>query len=218
MQETTLVTLGGREAGSGPARRLRAAGRIPAVIYGHGTDPISVSVDRREFRNLVKIAGANALINLDIDGDTQLSIIKEMQQHPLKNRVDHIDFQLIRRDEAIVVDVHLEQVGEPEELYRMGGLVQTQMNSLTISAPASDIPQSIEVDISELGEGDAVRVGDLVLPSGVTTDVDPETVVASGIVTRAAAAAAEEGEEGVEGEEAAEATDADSGEGDEDDS
>ncbi len=220
MEETTLVAQGNRPKGSGPARRLRAAGRIPAVVYGHGSDPLSISVDRREFRNLVKIAGSNALISLDIDGETELSIIKDMQQHPVKDRVDHIDFQLIRRDEAIAVEVHIDQIGEPEELLRIGGLVQTQMTTLLVNAPAGEIPRSVEIDVSELEEGGAVRVGDIVLPAGVTTDIDPETVVASGIVTRAAAAELEEDGEMLEGAEDAEgeAADGDDDSGDGDDS
>lgn len=210
MEETTLVAVGGRTKGSGTARRLRAENRIPAVVYGHGSDPLSVSVDRWEFRTLVKAAGTNALINLDIDGDKQLSIIKELQQHPVKDRVLHIDFQLIRRDESIVVEVPIEFLGEPTELIRIGGLMQQQMTSLTVNAPAGEIPASLEADVSELEEGGSIRVGDIALPRGVTTDVDPDSVIVSGIVTRAAAAAVDEegleGEEGVEGAEGAEAS------------
>jgi len=213
MEETTLVAVGGRPRGSGPARRLRAENRIPAVVYGHGSDPLSVSVDRWEFRTLVKAAGTNALINLDIDGDSQLSIIKELQQHPVKDRVLHIDFQLIRRDEAIIVEVPIEFIGEPTELIRIGGLMQQQMTSLTISAPAGEIPASVSVDVSELDEGGSIRVGDIALPSGVTADAEPEAVVVSGIVTRAAAAALDEDgleiEDGAEGAEGAEASDED---------
>jgi len=207
MKETTLIVKGRTGAGSASSRRLRSEGRIPAVVYGHGSDPISVSVNRREFRGLVLAAGANALINLEVDGKMELSIIKDMQHHPLKDRVDHIDFQLISRDESIMVEVPIELVGEPEELLRMGGLVQQQMTTLTVSAPASEIPRSLEADISELVEGGAVRVGDVTLPENVTTDVELETVIVTGIVPRAAAISEEEeaealleGEEAVEGE------------------
>ena len=200
MQETTLMAQGRSEAGSASSRRLRTQGRIPAVVYGHGSDPVTVSVDRVEFRNLVRVAGANALISLDIDGSKELSIIKEMQHHPLKDRVDHIDFQLIRRDEGIVVEVPIVLIGEPEELIRQGGLVQQHMTTLTVSAPASEIPRSLEADISELEEGDAVRVGDVTLPSNVTTEVDFEAVIATGVVSRAAVAALDE-DELAEGEE-----------------
>ena len=168
--------------------------------------------------------GTNALINLNIDGAEQLSIIKEMQAHPVKDRVLHIDFQLIDRDEAIVVDVPIEFVGEPVELYRAGGLVQTQLTTLTVSAPGRTDP-AVRGSRPQRARGGRRRPCGrhrAAATASPPTSI-PEAVVVTGIVTRAAAAALEEGEEvegeeGAEGEDGAEGAEASADGGDEDES
>jgi large subunit ribosomal protein L25 len=161
---------------------------------------VSVSVDWRELRHaLTTDAGMNALINLEIDGHaSELTIVKEMQRHPIKRNVLHIDFLRVSRDVAIEVDVPIVLVGEAEEVLRNGGIVEQALFHLTVKAKPGSIPNELTADISGLTIGEAVRVSDLALPSGVETDVDPEEAVVLGQAPQA-----EEVAEPVEGEEGA---------------
>lgn len=189
MAEITLTATTGRTTGTRSSRRLRAEGRVPAVVYGLGREPVAVSVDWRELRAaLITDAGVNALIDLSIEGEgeAQLSIIKEMQRHPIRQTVEHVDFLLIRRDQEITVDVPLVAEGEATALENEGGMVETLITSLSINAKPGSIPDQLTYDISSLAVGDTVTVGDLALPAGVTTDVDPDEVVVSAQVSRAA--------------------------------
>lgn len=208
MAELTLTAETGRPTGSRSSNRLRAEGKIPGVVYGLGSDPKAVAVDWRELRQVLTTdAGLNALINLDVDGEQHLTIVKELQRNPVKRTVTHVDFILIDRDADIEVEVPIVLDGEATLVERENGTVTQAMFSLTIVAKPGSIPDQVTADISELEVGGAIRVGDLPLPSGVRTEVDPEDPVALGEVTRAAmeAAAEEEGEEAAEGEESGEA-------------
>ena len=202
MAELTLTAETGRPTGSRPSNRLRAEGRIPAVVYGMGTEPLAISVQWRELRQVLTTdAGLNALINLDIDGDRQLSIVKEMQRNPVKRSVTHVDFILIDRDADIEVEVPVVLEGEATLVERENGTVTQALFSLTIIAKPGSIPDQVTADISELEVGGSIRVADLPLPSGVRTEVDPEDPVVLGEMTRASMdAAAEEAGEGAEGE------------------
>lgn len=189
MAEITLTATTGRPTGSRSSNRLRAAGKVPAVVYGLGREPLAVTVDWRELRTaLITEAGVNALIDLEIEGEgeAQLSIIKDMQRHPIRHTVDHVDFLLIRRDQEITVDVPIVLEGEAEQVVREQGMIEHLMQSLSINAKPGSIPDQITYDITELAVGDTITVGDLALPAGVTTDIDPEEAVASAQVSRAA--------------------------------
>ncbi|HEC09638.1 MAG TPA: 50S ribosomal protein L25 [Acidimicrobiales bacterium] len=214
MDETVLVAETGRPLGSRASRRLRAQGKIPGVVYGHGADPLAVAVDRHDFRTVLRSAGDNALIDLDLDGEIHLAIVKDLQRDPLRNRVNHIDFQRIDRDEKIEVVVPIRLVGEAEEVTKQRGLIQHQLSSVPVIAPAGKLPKSIEVDISGLTLDQPIRVGDLDLGEGVETDADPASVIVVGIITRAALAAEEEGEEGAEASEGAAESSEESGSAD----
>lgn len=212
MAEVVLAAETGRPKGSRAARRLRREGKIPGVIYGHGSDPLPVAVGARELRVALNgEAGANQLLSLDTGSGTYLTLAREMQRHPVAQTVTHVDFIIVRRDEVISADVPISLVGEAIEVQHGDGLVEQQMFTLTINALPSDIPSGLEADISELTIGGQVRVSDLTLPSGVTTEVDPETAVAIGqpprvVVEEEVAAEGEvEGEEGA-AEEGAEPT------------
>jgi large subunit ribosomal protein L25 len=186
MAEIQLVAETGREAGTRSSKRLRREGKIPAVVYGHGTEPVAVAVDARELRHALNTeAGVNALINLSIDGDSKLTMPRVLQRHPVRNTVTHVDFQVVSRDEVMAADVPFTLVGEAKEVTNNDGVVEQALFALTIHATPSAIPSHIEVDISGLTIGDAIRVGDLSLPNGVTTEVDPEEaiVVAQGAQT-----------------------------------
>ena len=210
MSEVTLLAEAGRTIGSRSSSRLRGEGRIPAVVYGHGIDPVSVSVNRRELRAALHTdAGFNAVINLTVGGDQHLTIVKDVQRHPVRNEVTHVDFLVVNRNEIVTVDTPIVLVGESQAVKEASGTIDQQLFSLTVNSTPGTIPNEISVDISGLGIGDAVRVSDLVLRSGVTTDVDPEEAVAIAQVTRAtieaeeleeAAAAEQELAEGAEGE------------------
>src|SRR3954452_7251501 len=202
MEEVTLTAAPGRPVGSRPSRRLRATGKVPAVLYGHGTDPMALCVDSRELRNaLTGDAGLNALITLQVDSESHLAMARHLQRHPVKGSVDHVDFVIVRRDEIVTAEIPITLVGEPTELHQSDGIVEQQLFNLTIKAKPMDIPSGIEADISGLVIGEAVRVADLKLPSGVETEVDPDEAVVVGQPPAAAELPEEvEGAEVAEGE------------------
>lgn len=203
MAEITLVADVGRPTGSRASNRLRASGKIPATVYGLGGEAVTVSVDWRDLRHaLTTEAGLNALIDLQVEGKGQLAMVKELQRHPVKRTVLHVDFLRVSRDVAIEVEVPISLEGEAEAVTREGGIVDQAMFALTISAKPADIPTELVADISALEIGSTVRVGDITLPPGVTTDVDAEEAVVIG--QPPAAEIEEEVEEEAEGEEAAE--------------
>jgi large subunit ribosomal protein L25 len=202
MADVTLTAEVGRPLGSRATRRLRREGKIPGVIYGHGTDPVSVAVVARELRTALNgEAGANQLLSLETGSATYLTLAREMQRHPVAQTVTHVDFQIVRRDEVIAADVSITLVGEALEVHHGEGLVDQQMFTLSIRALPADIPTSVELDITDLTIGAQLRVSDLTLPAGVTTDTDPETAIVIGQPPRVVVL--EEQAEGVEGEEGA---------------
>ncbi len=201
MAEITLKAETGRELGNGPARRLRAAGKVPGVVYGLGAEPVAVAVEWRPFREtLVTDAGLNVLIDLDIDGDVALCMVKELQRHPIRGDVLHVDFLRVSRDAVISVEVPLVLEGEAIEVERSNGTVDQILFALTVSAKPADIPNEIAVDVSGLNLGDQLTVADLALPAGVTTDAEADELV---VTTLHNAPAEDEG--AAEGEDAGEA-------------
>ncbi|HVB91466.1 MAG TPA: 50S ribosomal protein L25 [Acidimicrobiales bacterium] len=204
MADVTLAAEVGRSLGSRATRRLRREGKIPGVIYGHGTDPVAVAVAARELRIALNgEAGANQLLSLETGKTTYLTLAREMQRHPIAQTVTHVDFQIVRRDEVISADVSIVLIGEALEVHHGEGLVDQQMFTLPIRALPADIPTSVELDISDLIIGAQLRVSDLSLPAGVTTEVDPETAIAIGqpprvvILEAEVEGEAEAGEEGL---------------------
>jgi large subunit ribosomal protein L25 len=181
MADITLSAEVGRSRGSRATRRLRREGKIPGVIYGHGTDPVAVAVIGRELRVALNgEAGANQLLSLNTGDATYLTLAREMQRDPVAQTVTHVDFQIVRRDEVISADVSIVLIGEALEVQHGDGLVDQQMFTIAINARPADIPTSIELDITDLTIGAQLRISDLALPPGVTTDLDPETAVAIG--------------------------------------
>jgi len=217
MEEILLSANTTREIGSSSSRRVRKDGIIPGVLYGLNEETVALSVDWPDLRRaLTTDSGINAIIQLEIDGKKQMTIVKDIQRHPVRRDVLHVDFLRIDPNENVTVDIPLVMVGEAREVSAADGMVDQNMFSLTVSAPPDRIPTEIEVDISSLTVGDSVRVGDLNLPEGVTTEGDPEEPIAVGMITRstlesiAADEAAElealealEGEEGTVGDESA---------------
>ncbi|HUY23144.1 MAG TPA: 50S ribosomal protein L25 [Acidimicrobiales bacterium] len=202
MAELTLVAEAGRRPGSRPARRLRHEGRIPGVVYGPGVEPIAVSVAARDLRTVLSTdAGLNAVVSLRVDGQRFLTMARELQRHPVRGSVTHVDFQVVDPDREVSAEVPITLTGEAVELGRADGVLEQQMFALTIKARPADIPSHLEVDITDLVIGAAVRVSDIALPADVVTEVDPEAIVAAGQPPRVQTAAegAEGAAEGAEG-------------------
>jgi large subunit ribosomal protein L25 len=206
MEEVNLLADASRALGSRPSRRLRTLGQVPAVLYGHGIDPVPLAVDSRDLRAaLTGESGLNALINLEVDGTKHLAMARHLQRHPVRGNVSHVDFVIVRRDEVVSADIPIHLVGEATEVLNEDGIVEQTLFTLTIRAKPADIPGNIEVDVAALAIGDTIRVGDIRLPGGVETEVDADEPVVVGQPPRLEEVpeVAEE-EEAVEGEEAAE--------------
>jgi large subunit ribosomal protein L25 len=202
-----LVAESGRTTGSAASRRLRATGKVPAVLYGRGADPATLTVDWRDLRAaLTTDKGLNALLTIKVGRKQTKAIVKEMQRHPVRREVLHIDFLAVDVDKPIQTDVPIVLEGEPIKVLREQGVVDQVLNALVIEAKPDLIPGHLSVDVSDLEIGHTITVADLVLPDGVTTEVDlEETVVTAQLTSLALAEEGEEGEgEGEEGEEGAE--------------
>ena len=185
MEEILLNANTTREIGSSSSRRARKDGVVPGVLYGLNEESVSLSVAWPDLRRaLTTDSGINAIIQLEVDGKKQMTIVKDIQRHPVKRDVLHVDFLRIDPNKNVTVDVPLVMIGEAREVSAADGMVDQNMFSLTVSAPPDRIPTEIEVDISALTVGDAVRVGDLNLPEGVTSEGDLEDPIAVGMITR----------------------------------
>ena len=208
MAEIILTATPRPPQGTRPVRRLRNEGKIPGVVYGMGADPIPLSVEWRELRAaLVTEQGLNAVIHLEVDGEQMPTLVKEMQRHPVRRNVLHVDFIRVDLNKPVDVDVPIHLEGEAESVAREGGVVDQTLTSLAIHAKPSDIPAGLTVDITDLEIGGAKHVSDIVLPEGVTTSVDPEETVVT------ASYQAVEVEEPVEGDELAEGEEGEAAEG-----
>jgi large subunit ribosomal protein L25 len=173
VSETRLSAETRTEFGKGGARRTRRAGKVPAVIYGHGADPRHVALPAREFANALRHGGFNVLLTLDLDGGEQLAIPKAIQRHPIKGHFEHVDLLAVRRGEKVTVDVGIHVVGDVAP----GGLLNQENTSISVEAEATNIPTGFEVDITGLAIGDQITAGDVTLPSGSTLVTDPESLV-----------------------------------------
>ncbi|HSL57579.1 MAG TPA: 50S ribosomal protein L25 [Acidimicrobiales bacterium] len=203
--DVTLTATTGRTTGSRPSNRLRVEGKVPGVLYGLGKDPVSLTVDWRELRQaLTTEASLNAIITLDVDGTKEISIVKELQRHPVRNDVIHVDFVRVDITQELLVEVPIVLQGEARKVQDEQGVVEQVLYTLPVYAKPDAIPNELTIDITGLEMGDAVRVGDLDLPAGSRTELDDDEVIAATSSTRAAI---EEGEaedaaaaEGVAGE------------------
>lgn len=199
--QITLRAQKGRETGSAASRRIRNEGNVPAIVYGADLDePVLVTVNRRELRAaLTTEAGTNALINLDIEGTEQLALARQIDKHPYRTEIRHVDFVTVSLTDTIVTDVVLDFIGTPVATEE-GGVLSTPISSVSIEVLATRIPSAIEVDVSEMTMTDSIRVSDLPEMEGVTYLDDPEQTVATIVIPRAMIEE-EEGEELAEGEE-----------------
>ena len=173
MSEVRIPAEPRTEFGKGGARRTRRAGKIPAVLYGHGTAPRHIALPAREFGHAIK-AGANTLLTLQLDGGaSELALPKAIQRHPIRGDFEHVDLLLVRRGEKVTVEVRVALTGEATR----DGLVDQQLMTLSVEAEATNIPDHFEVSIEGLDVGDNVTAGAVPLPSGTTLVGEPEQVV-----------------------------------------
>jgi large subunit ribosomal protein L25 len=201
MPEVTLAAQPGRETGSSSTRRLRAQGKIPGVVYGHGADPIAVAVGAREFQIAMSgEAGLNTLLSLEVDGKNFLTLARDIQHHPFKNVVTHVDFQIVRRDEVISAEITINLIGEAIEVQHGDGIVDQQLFTLFIKAKPADIPPSVDIDISDLTIGVALHVSDILIPKGVELETDLEATVVAGQPPRVQTTAEQDAEAAASGE------------------
>lgn len=174
MSEVRLIAESRTEFGKGFARRIRRAGKVPAVLYGHGTDPRHLSLDAREFAHALK-GGANTVLTLQLDGGEELALPKSVVRHPLRDYFEHVDLLLVRRGEKVTVDIPVVLEGEAAS----GTLVLTDLTSLSVEVEAMSIPEALTVDLTGAEAGFQVLAGDVTLPAGAGLVTDAESLVVS---------------------------------------
>ena len=184
-QEIRLTATTGRGTGTTGARQVRAAGDVPGVVYGLDQGAVAVSVPWPELRRALSTdAGQNVLISLEVDGDRSLSMVTDLQRHPVRRDVIHVDFLRIDPNLPIAVDIPVILTGKADAVEQSKGMVDQLMYTVTIKARPDAIPNQVEADISHLEIGTGLTVGELVLPEGVVAAVDADEVVATGSPTR----------------------------------
>ena len=203
------------EFGKGAARRIRRADKIPAVLYGHGTDPQHITLPGHDTMLALKHGGANALLTISVEGKQQMALPKQIQRDPIKGFLEHLDLIIVRKGEKVTVDIPVHLVGEPNP----DALIVTETSLISVEAEATHIPEYVEVSIEGLNVGDQILAKDLSVPSGSRVLVDDDHLIVN--VTHAPTAeeveeelAEAEAEVGIEREEAEEETEvAEAGEG-----
>ena len=173
MADFRLAALSRTEFGKGSARRDRRAGRVPAVLYGHGQDVVHLTLPAREFAAALRNGGTNVLLTVELDGTDHLALTKAIQRDPISRQHKHVDLLLVRRGEKTTVDVPVIIVGDAAP----DTISNHQLNTVSLEADATNLPGPIEVDITGRTSGDNITAGDLVLPAGATLITDPEALV-----------------------------------------
>ena len=176
MSEVLITAEPRTEFGKGGARRTRRAGKIPAVLYGHGTAPRHVALPAREFTMAIR-AGVNTLLTVEIDGAKELALPKAIQRDPIKGTFEHVDLLLVRSGEKVTVDIPITIIGDPA----VDGLVNQELDRLTVEAEATHLPDHVEVSIAGLKAGGKITAADIELPQGATLAQDPEHVIVQGL-------------------------------------
>jgi large subunit ribosomal protein L25 len=195
MDQTVVTATTGRQLGTRPSKRLRAEGKLPAVLYGLGKDPINLAVDYSELRDALKVeSGMNTILRLDVEGASETAMVRSVQRDPIKRWVTHVDFVRVDLDQKIRVKVPIHLVGEADEVTSKGGLVEQNLFELEVEVSPDRIPDEILVDQSKLTLDSRIFVGDLELPEGVEAMVSDELSVVSPVVSRATRMANEEDE------------------------
>jgi large subunit ribosomal protein L25 len=207
MADVALIAETRNDSGKGVARKLRAVGRIPAILYGKTNEPETISLDGKELMELLKhsSAGLNTIFSLKIGKSAKSVMLKELQRDPVKGAPLHADFYVIDATQSISVSVHLELEGEPEGVRVEGGLLEQLVHTLTVDCLPDAVPDSLNVDVSGMIVGDMLHISDIVLPEGVTVVASSDQGIATVHVKRVEEEPIEEELEGVEGAEGEEA-------------
>jgi large subunit ribosomal protein L25 len=191
--EAHIVAETRTEFGKGAARRTRRAGKIPAVLYGHGTDPQHLALPELEFKRIVRDQGRNAVLTIDIAGSPQLALTKTVVSHPIRPYIEHVDLLVIRRGEKVVVEVAIVITGDPVP----GAFINQELNTLEVEADVSSIPEQIVVSIEGVEVGTQILAGSLTLPANTELRGDPEQLIVN-VVAASEADAGDEDEGGAE--------------------
>ena len=195
MASATLSAEMRTDRGKGVARKLRAAGRVPGVVYGHGREPQSLSLVARDLDKLLShIAAGSTVIELSLGKATTRTLIREIQRHPFKKQILHIDFMELVAGEKVIVDIPLVFVGIPEGVRLSGALLEQIVHSIEVNVDPSSIPNHIDVDVTNLAMGHSLHVRDLVLPPGLEVLTDEDTTICAVIAPRAVVEEKAEGE------------------------
>jgi large subunit ribosomal protein L25 len=174
VSEVRLAAEPRTEFGKGAARRTRRAGKIPAVLYGHGSDPQHVALPALEFARVVRDQGSNAILSLDLGGGSpQLALTKSVTVHPIRRYIEHVDLLIVRRGEKVVVDIRIVISGDAVP----GTLITQELTNLQVEADAMTIPEEIEVSVQDAEIGTRVLASDVSLPPGVELRTDPEQLI-----------------------------------------
>jgi large subunit ribosomal protein L25 len=184
--DTKVIAETRENFGKGYARRLRANGQIPAVIYGHGTAPVHVALPGHQVSLLVR--RANAVLELEVDGTHQLTLVKDVQKDPVRQVIEHIDLLVVKKGEKVSVDVPVVVTGEPAP----GTIVNLDNTTVSLEVEATHIPQNVEVDVEGLEDGTHITAADLKLPKGASLVTEGETLIVAISVPAAANAEADE--------------------------
>jgi large subunit ribosomal protein L25 len=202
MSDTVLVAETGRVTGSAASRRLRADDWIPGVVYGLGMEPLVVSVKRRDLRTALSGSAAlNTVLDLQVDGTTYAAIVKDLQRHPVRRNVSHVDFIQVNLEAEITVSVPLRLEGTALEVLNNDGLVDPAVDSIEVVCTPRNIPDEFVVDISAMTMDSVIRLDDIEMPEGVTPTGDPEMAIVTVLVMRASELETDAvAEEAVEGE------------------
>ncbi len=193
MSEVILRAETGRATGTRPSRRLRRQGMVPATLYGHGAEVVSIAVDARELRNVLATdAGINAVIRLGLGEEVHTSLARQLQRHPTRGDIIHLDFVRIALTDSVDAVVLIELTGDPIGVLADGGIIETVSNTVNVHTLVTSIPESIQVDISGLRVGDSVRVSDLPAFGGLEYLDDPDQPI---VIISLPAAALVEAEE-----------------------
>ena len=182
MAEVALQAEVRQERGKGPARRLRAAGKVPGTLYGRGIDAVAVKVDARDLvHTLSTDAGLNVLIDLKVGADTHLTLARSLDKHPIRGTILHVDFLKIARDVAITVDVPVHFDGEARGV-KEGGVLEHHLWQLHVECLPGNVPERINIDVSNMDIGSIIRVSDVHVPEGVTILTPEEEIIVTCVV------------------------------------
>ncbi len=173
MTETRIKAESRTEFGKGAARRIRRAAKVPAVLYGHGADPVHISLPGHDTMLALKHGGANALLSIEIDGKSQLALPKQVQRDPIKGFIEHLDLIVVTKGEKVTVDVPVHVVGDAAP----DTLVVTETGTISLEAEATHIPEAIEVSIEGAQVGSQILAKDLTLPPGSVLQIDPDALI-----------------------------------------